>query len=36
MGTLYKAKRIRFSKPGIELLDNTNWSPVREVNYMER
>jgi len=27
LGTLYKARRIRFSKPGIELLDNTNWSP---------
>jgi uncharacterized protein len=29
LGTLYKARRIRFSKPGIELLDNTNWSPGR-------
>ena len=27
LGTLYKARRIRFSKPGIELLDNTHWSP---------
>jgi predicted RNA-binding protein (virulence factor B family) len=27
IGTLYKARRIRFSKPGIELLDNTTWSP---------
>jgi uncharacterized protein len=27
LGTLYKARRIRFSKPGIELLDNTIWSP---------
>lgn len=27
IGTLYKARRIRFSKPGIELVDNTNWSP---------
>jgi hypothetical protein len=27
LGTLYKARRIRFSKPGIELLDNTTWSP---------
>ena len=25
LGNLYKARRIRFSKPGIELLDNTNW-----------
>jgi predicted RNA-binding protein (virulence factor B family) len=27
LGTLYKARRIRFSNPGIELLDNTTWSP---------
>lgn len=27
LGTLYKSRRIRFSKPGIELLDNTTWSP---------
>ena len=27
LGTLYKARRIRFSKPGIELLENTTWSP---------
>jgi len=27
LGTLYKARRIRFSRPGIELLDNTTWSP---------
>ncbi len=27
VGTLYKSRRIRFSKPGIELVDNTNWSP---------
>jgi uncharacterized protein len=27
LGTLYKTRRIRFSKPGIELLDNTAWSP---------
>jgi uncharacterized protein len=27
LGTLYKARRIRFSKSGIELLDNTAWSP---------
>jgi len=30
LGTLYKARRIRFSKPGIELLDNTTWAPGRE------
>jgi len=30
LGTLYKARRIRFSNPGIELLDNTNWSPGGE------
>jgi predicted RNA-binding protein (virulence factor B family) len=27
LGTLYKTRRIWFSKPGIELLDNTAWSP---------
>lgn len=27
LGTLYKSRRIRFTKPGIELLDNTTWSP---------
>jgi predicted RNA-binding protein (virulence factor B family) len=27
LGTLYKARRIRMSRPGIELLDNTTWSP---------
>jgi uncharacterized protein len=27
LGTLYKSRRIRFSQPGIELLDNTTWSP---------
>jgi predicted RNA-binding protein (virulence factor B family) len=27
LGTLYKARRIRFSESGIELLDNTTWSP---------
>src|SRR6185295_11625308 len=30
LGTLYKSRRIRFSKPGIELLDNTAWSPGKE------
>ncbi len=30
VGTLYKARRIRFRKPGIELLDNTTWSPGLE------
>ena len=29
LGTLYKVRRIRFTKPGIELLDNTTWSPNR-------
>ena len=29
IGTLYKARRIRFSKPGIELVDNTNWLPSK-------
>jgi len=27
LGTLYKARRIRFTNPGIELVDNTAWSP---------
>lgn len=30
LGTLYKGRRIRFSKPGIELLDNTSWSPSNQ------
>lgn len=29
LGTLYKSRRIRFTNPGIELLDNTQWSPGR-------
>lgn len=27
LGKLYKARRIRFVNPGIELLDNSSWSP---------
>jgi len=27
LGTLYKARRIRFSSPGLELLDNSHWIP---------
>jgi hypothetical protein len=27
LGKLYKARRIAFTKPGIELLDNSAWSP---------
>jgi len=27
LGALYKSRRIRFVKPGIELLDNSEWSP---------
>jgi predicted RNA-binding protein (virulence factor B family) len=27
LGKLYKARRIRFRNPGIELLDNSSWSP---------
>ncbi len=27
LGKLYKARRIQFLKPGIKLLDNSNWSP---------
>lgn len=29
LGKLYKARRIAFTKPGIELLDNSVWSPGR-------
>jgi predicted RNA-binding protein (virulence factor B family) len=36
LGTLYKARRIRFSKPGIELLDNTTWSPGVPTSSTER
>jgi hypothetical protein len=27
LGKLYKTRRITFTKPGIQLLENTNWSP---------
>ncbi len=27
LGKLYKARRIRFQKPGIQLLENTHWVP---------
>jgi predicted RNA-binding protein (virulence factor B family) len=27
LGKLYKARRIRFHNPGIQLLDNSSWSP---------
>jgi predicted RNA-binding protein (virulence factor B family) len=27
LGALYKTRRIRFAKPGIELLDNSEWVP---------
>jgi predicted RNA-binding protein (virulence factor B family) len=29
LGKLYKTRRIAFTKPGIQLLDNTHWSPGR-------
>ncbi len=29
LGALYKSRRIRFAKPGIELLDNSEWTPGR-------
>jgi len=29
LGKLYKQRRIRFLQPGIELLDNSHWSPGR-------
>ena len=31
LGTLYKARRIRFARPGIELLDNSTWSPGNQL-----
>ena len=27
LGKLYKARRIRFEKPGVQLVDNSNWLP---------
>ena len=30
LGKLYKTRRIAFTKPGIELLDNSLWSPGRK------
>lgn len=27
LGTLYRQERIRFEKPGIQLLDNSSWTP---------
>jgi predicted RNA-binding protein (virulence factor B family) len=27
LGRLYKARRIRFTKPGIELIDDSSWAP---------
>jgi uncharacterized protein len=30
LGALYKSRRIRFMKPGIELLHDTEWSPGRK------
>lgn len=30
LGKLYKVRRIRFTNPGIELLDNSSWTPGRE------
>ena len=32
LGKLYKARRITFTKPGIELLDNSVWSPGRKIS----
>ncbi len=29
LGALYKSRRVRFLKPGIELLDNREWTPGR-------
>jgi predicted RNA-binding protein (virulence factor B family) len=30
LGALYKARRIRFKNPGIELLDNSEWIPGKQ------
>jgi hypothetical protein len=30
LGKLYKTRRIAFTKPGIELLDNSVWSPGKK------
>jgi hypothetical protein len=27
LGKLYKGRRIRFTNPGIQLLENSSWSP---------
>jgi predicted RNA-binding protein (virulence factor B family) len=27
LGKLYKQRRIQFTKPGIQLLENSQWSP---------
>lgn len=31
LGKLYKSRRIEFAQPGIQLLENTNWSPGKTV-----
>jgi hypothetical protein len=32
LGKLYKTRQIAFTKPGIELLDNSTWSPGRKAS----
>ncbi|HMJ92398.1 MAG TPA: S1-like domain-containing RNA-binding protein [Candidatus Acidoferrum sp.] len=32
LGALYKSRRIRFLKPGVELLDNSEWTPGKQKN----
>jgi predicted RNA-binding protein (virulence factor B family) len=32
LGKLYKTRRIAFTKPGIELLDNSTWSPGKKAS----
>ena len=32
LGALYKSRRIRFMNPGIELLDNAEWVPGKELS----
>jgi predicted RNA-binding protein (virulence factor B family) len=36
LGKLYKTRRIAFTKPGIELLENSNWSPGKRPDFYRR
>jgi uncharacterized protein len=35
LGKLYKTRRITFANPGVELLDNSVWSPGRKSSQVE-